>query len=610
MDKNNINELFCKENVEQIVVPEIVKVDLLSIIEEKLKKAGFYYRVAYRVKAVDSMVDKLIFKDYRRPGTENEDKKMQDLVGIRIILYFTDDLAICRSLLDTLFSEPGQWETTENNEYEFKAMKINGIFKLPAYLSKTIINPMLTDYVDDTFEIQVRTNSFEGWHEIEHDLRYKGSAFGIGNEILARKMNSILATYELCDDSIVGLLEDLGHQHYKDKKWGDMIRCHYRLKLDNEKIAPEIVKIFDENTELAKCFFKFPRQKAVEQLWKNTSDRGYALTVNTIVKIVNQLGPNDDKLKEYFAIKDNGQSVDFEGGRRKKFEPFKRLGMYPVFQAHTYIDLSNLSMEDAFRKATAYIYSWVKSRFIDVYPDLPENVSSYRGSYPGYSVDVEYDQEKLLFSEQTSHLDSKIATRVWISNAVVKKEGERLLFTVTNEYAEPVERFRDNENVLFSRPNFYGEIADNIGICDVVRLREAVTHIDNEDGYEEMNNLINAQNRKFAVVVFMADDVRWIDKFDVNYFAYLVGYYAHIKVIDSARMCEKFAKEYGLDMDQYKDSITVFYSDKKSQTSYKKDIQETTFEVIKLEQKKYWNENGCRAYRRQLVSQIREDNVR
>ena len=87
---NEVNELFTKENVEQIVVPQVVKDDLLSIIEEKLKRAGFYYRIAYRVKAVDSMVNKLIFKDYRRPGTENEDKKMQDLVGIRIILYFVD----------------------------------------------------------------------------------------------------------------------------------------------------------------------------------------------------------------------------------------------------------------------------------------------------------------------------------------------------------------------------------------------------------------------------------------------------------------------------------------------------------------------------------------
>ena len=85
MSDGRINELFCKENVEKIVVPDIVKVDLLSIIEEKLKKAGFYYRIAYRVKAVDSMVDKLIYKDYRRVGTENEDKKRQDLIGIRVM---------------------------------------------------------------------------------------------------------------------------------------------------------------------------------------------------------------------------------------------------------------------------------------------------------------------------------------------------------------------------------------------------------------------------------------------------------------------------------------------------------------------------------------------
>lgn len=35
-----VNELFCRECVEQIYVPDVVRVDLLSIIEEKLKKAG------------------------------------------------------------------------------------------------------------------------------------------------------------------------------------------------------------------------------------------------------------------------------------------------------------------------------------------------------------------------------------------------------------------------------------------------------------------------------------------------------------------------------------------------------------------------------------------
>ena len=298
---NEVNELFTKENVEKIYVPDIVKDDLLSIIEEKLRKAGFYYRVAYRVKAPDSMLNKLILKDYRRPGTDNQDKKMQDLIGIRIILYYADDVEIVKNFLDTIFSMPGVWNTTEANEYEFRAMKINGIFKLPGYLSKTIVNPSLGDYVDDTFEIQVRTNSFEGWHEIEHDMRYKGSAFGTGNEALARKMNSILATLELCDDSVVGLIEDLGHQHYKDRKWNYMLRCHYRLKFTRESLHPYIEEIFDEDTELAKKFYKFKREPLLRQLWDNTGDKGPEITVNNIVKIVNQIGPEDERLKEAFA---------------------------------------------------------------------------------------------------------------------------------------------------------------------------------------------------------------------------------------------------------------------------------------------------------------------
>ncbi|HCH81720.1 MAG TPA: hypothetical protein DE316_01410 [Eubacterium sp.] len=607
---NEVNELFTKENVEKIVVPQVVKDDLLSIIEEKLKRAGFYYRIAYRVKTVDSMVNKLIFKDYRRPGTENADKKMQDLVGIRIILYFVDDVDICRKLLDTLFVSPGMWETTENNEYEFKAMKVNGIFRLPAYLSKTIVNPYLSDYVDDTFEVQVRTNSFEGWHEIEHDMRYKGSAFGIGNEALARKMNSILATFELCDDSIVGLLEDLGHQHYKDKKWNDMLRCHYRLKFENEPLHPYIEELFDEDTELAKIFYKFKRPGAIEQLWMDTSEKGIELTVNNIVRIVNQIGPDDERLNEAFKKIDHEKGQDNETvSKRRKFEPFKKLGTYKVFRSHSAIDLTNLSMEDAYKKAVNYIYSWIKSRFLEVFDDLPEGVGAYENEMPGYKVSISYDPEELYFREVTTHLDTKIANRVWISIASIEKRNDTLVFDVSNEYAEPADKYRDNENILFSRPNFYGEIADNIGICDIERLRQTVKSIGHTKEYDVLKKLISDENREFPVVVFVASDDYWVEKFDVDYFAYLVGYYAHIKRVTTEELAEQFAKDYDLDEDEYRDSITVFYPGKKPAASYKSHILNTTFEVIKIEKKKYWNETGCRAFRRQLVSDIRENNV-
>jgi len=43
-------------------------------------------------------------------------------------------------------------------------------------------------------------------------------------------------------------------------------------------------------------------------------------------------------------------------GRRKRFEPFKTLGRYKVFQAQTYIETANLKTEDAFRKAAGYMF--------------------------------------------------------------------------------------------------------------------------------------------------------------------------------------------------------------------------------------------------------------
>ena len=54
---NEVNELFTKENVEQIVVPQIVKDDLLSIIEEKL--TSLYSRIT-----VDQ-VQKMLIKKCR-----------------------------------------------------------------------------------------------------------------------------------------------------------------------------------------------------------------------------------------------------------------------------------------------------------------------------------------------------------------------------------------------------------------------------------------------------------------------------------------------------------------------------------------------------------------
>lgn len=100
-----------------------------------------------------------------------------------------------------------------------------------------------------------------------------------------------------------------------------------------------------------------------------------------------------------------------------------------------------------------------------------------------------------------------------------------------NEYAEPKERY-------WIMKIFY--FPDRIFMVKLRTISESVMwygsasvhHVDTENA-AEMDSLIANPDRKFPVIVFMAADKEWTEKFDVDYFSYLVGYYAHIMFVES-----------------------------------------------------------------------------
>ena len=123
---------FTKEEIEsRVKVPAIVEVELKHLIEERLKQSGLYYRIFSRIKTSESLARKYQVKSY------NAEKKIQDLVGLRVDVYFEDDLRICRQMMERMFSLV-EWAESEQNEVEFKPVKINGVFRLPDYLKQQI----------------------------------------------------------------------------------------------------------------------------------------------------------------------------------------------------------------------------------------------------------------------------------------------------------------------------------------------------------------------------------------------------------------------------------------------------------------------------------------
>ena len=180
-----------KENIEGRIIP-------------LLEKAGMYYRVFSRVKSKESIKKKLDIKAnaYRRSG-----RKMQDIIGIRVIFYFQEDVSIFYEKLKTMEGYDSTNESNSSKELKeltdiiesfdggdpqheklkrllpfhdkvFMPERLNLVMRMN-HREQERLKDALSEYgdnaslIDATYEVQLRTVLSEGWHEIEHDLRYK-----------------------------------------------------------------------------------------------------------------------------------------------------------------------------------------------------------------------------------------------------------------------------------------------------------------------------------------------------------------------------------------------------------------------------------------------------
>ncbi|MCO4883527.1 hypothetical protein, partial [Paraburkholderia caribensis] len=63
--------------------------------------------------------------------------------------------------------------------------------------------------IDTTFEVQIRTMLSEGWHEVEHDLRYKCKSHWDQQQDLSRTLNGVIATLETAEWSMTRVFDEL-----------------------------------------------------------------------------------------------------------------------------------------------------------------------------------------------------------------------------------------------------------------------------------------------------------------------------------------------------------------------------------------------------------------
>lgn len=279
-----------------------IKNNIVERIKPILDKAGMYYRIFARVKSKGSIKRKLSIKgeEYRRNG-----KKMQDIIGIRIVFYFQEDVNI---FYERLKNEDGYDSSCESNsskdlnEYSdiigsweddpgdsktklkrllpfhdkiFMPERLNIVMQMNS-LEKEYLNSILpydidnADLIDSTYEIQLRTVLSEGWHEIEHDLRYKtkGEEWWnfCGEE--SRMLNGIYASLETNEKALSHMIQEITYKNYKNKSWDAMIRFHFFIRMTEEKLPEVLCKILDEDERIAKDILHINKQELSIWLWE------------------------------------------------------------------------------------------------------------------------------------------------------------------------------------------------------------------------------------------------------------------------------------------------------------------------------------------------------
>lgn len=260
---------------------------IMQEVASDFSNSGIFHRVFFRCKSNKSLDRKLSITN--SDGTlkyDSKDKRIRDLVGIRVNLYFVDDLEIITEFIKSKYADLFEEETIdENKTTEFKPTRINLIFRIPrAYISE-FRQVVKDDRIDATFELQLRTIFSEGWHEVEHDLRYKCQSDWEPYPEMSRMFNGFLAALETQEWSMIQLFDRIAYQHYKNDNLNGLIRMKFRIRFEDAGLSPDLVQLINSNDVLQKDMFKLDRNKFVDILLKKTPM--VPLTFDNVFFIIN-----------------------------------------------------------------------------------------------------------------------------------------------------------------------------------------------------------------------------------------------------------------------------------------------------------------------------------
>ncbi|NSE72057.1 hypothetical protein [Coprococcus eutactus] len=485
-DYNSDEKLLQEHEIEEI---NNVKMSLLNTLVTKLNNAGIYFNSTSRIKSESSLLHKLETGKY---SMQEGGRKIQDIIGIRINLFYLEDMDICEKILEETFLLDN-WSKTKNEENKFEAQKCNGVFRIPSKYLRNIPASVWNKPFDQTFEVQLRTVLFEGWHEIEHEMRYKyklGSDsketdLWTGHEDLSRVMNSIIANLELCDWSIMQIFNSIHDSQYKEKNWENAIRSKYRLRITQDPLKPELREYLDNNPDIVAQFHTVSKRELVEILLNKKYHK--ELTPDRVIYLINKEIVHNEYISR---LLDKEQFVP-------AVRPEVKTEIKPMVPNVVYSHRVGIPAA-GYDKACEIIYKWVREHISMVFPQMPEELTSVDYSTIGYKVYITYEAGE--FHMDFQHISNSEAGVIWHVTVDMVSAGDI--------YDVNVENICETINVKerrYSRPKFMKDMFNQVGFVDAGIVMEEGSSPE-EISYDKLNAIVESPDRYMPIIVIVKPD--------------------------------------------------------------------------------------------------------
>ena len=262
-------------------------------LTRQISKSGLMFRLFWRVKTIESIRHKMRIKgDSYLKGKA----KMQDIIGLRIVVYFPDDVEVLSTFFGCGDVVKESIDTPDDSTFRPQRLNITRI--LPEEYIDDFRNALPQEYadvIDSTYEIQIRTIFSEGWHEVEHDLRYKCKEDWVGYESQSRVLNGVIATLETAEWSMTSLFQSMAHENLTRGNYSSLLRNKMRIRLKSENFSQPVADYLSLHPDVMRRFVDSDRM--VILLTLIIHDRQLPLTYDNVLFLVNRLELGDSGLQ-------------------------------------------------------------------------------------------------------------------------------------------------------------------------------------------------------------------------------------------------------------------------------------------------------------------------